>query len=93
MSDHVVKACKDCLPWFCLENLKCTYEDEGLALLSRKLLNCGALILGTPVYWWDASAMVKYLILKMFSNICEVWTAARTAGFGELGSQEDPGMV
>ena len=66
MSEHVVNACQDCLPWVCLTNLKCTYEDEGFELLSEKISNCGALILGAPVYWWDTSGMVRYLILKMF---------------------------
>jgi multimeric flavodoxin WrbA len=66
MSDHVVTACKDCLPWVCKENLKCTYEDEAFLFLSEKILNAGALILGTPVYWWDTSAMIKFFILKMF---------------------------
>jgi len=66
MSDHVVDACKDCLPWVCLSNLKCTYEDPSFELLSDKILNCGALVFGTPVYWWDVSGLVKYLILKMF---------------------------
>jgi multimeric flavodoxin WrbA len=66
MSDHVVAACRDCLPWVCLTNRKCTYEDEAFELLSRKILDCGGLVLGTPVYWGDTSGMVKYLILKMF---------------------------
>ncbi|MFC1533587.1 flavodoxin family protein [Thermodesulfobacteriota bacterium] len=66
MSDHVVAACKDCLPWVCKDNHKCTYEDEAFEYLSRKVLNCGGLILGTPVYWWDTSGMVRYFILKMF---------------------------
>ena len=66
MSDCVVNACRDCLPWVCLKNLKCTYEDENFEMLSQKILNCGGLVLGTPVYWWDTSAMVRYLILKMF---------------------------
>jgi len=66
MSDHVVNACEDCLPWVCMEKQKCTYEDEAFEFLSRKLLDCSALILGTPVYWWDTSGLVKYLILKMF---------------------------
>ena len=39
---------------------------ENFEMLSEKILNCGGLILGTPVYWWDTSAMVRYLILKMF---------------------------
>ena len=66
MADHVVAACKDCLPWVCQTNLKCTYEDAAFEYLSEKVLNCGALVLGTPVYWWDTSGMVKYFILKMF---------------------------
>jgi multimeric flavodoxin WrbA len=66
MADHVVAACKDCLPWVCKDNLKCTYEDEDFEYLSRKILNCGALVLGTPVYWWDTSGFTKYFILKMF---------------------------
>jgi NAD(P)H-dependent FMN reductase len=66
LSDYVVAACKDCLPWVCKDNLKCTYEDEAFEYISRKILNCGALILGTPVYWWDTSGLIKYLILKMF---------------------------
>jgi NAD(P)H-dependent FMN reductase len=66
LADHVVASCKDCLPWVCKDNLKCTYEDEDFDNLSWKILNCGALVLGTPVYWWDTSGLVKYLILKMF---------------------------
>ncbi len=66
MSDHVVNACRDCLPWVCLRDLKCTYEDESFEMLSQKILDCGGLVLGTPVYWWDTSAMVRYLFLKMF---------------------------
>jgi multimeric flavodoxin WrbA len=65
MSDHVVKACRDCLPWQCNKNLKCTYKDEGFELLSQRILGCGALVVGTPVYWADTSAMVRYLIIKM----------------------------
>jgi multimeric flavodoxin WrbA len=66
MSECVVNACRDCLPWVCLRNLKCTYEDENFEMLNQKILNCGGLVLGTPVYWLDTSGMVKYLILKMF---------------------------
>ena len=66
LSDHVVDACKDCLPWVCKDNLKCTYPDEAFEWLNQKLHDGGALILGTPVYWWDTSGMIKYLILKMF---------------------------
>jgi NAD(P)H-dependent FMN reductase len=66
MADHVVAACKDCLPWVCRTNQQCTYEDDAFEYLNQKILSCGALVLGTPVYLWDTSAMVKYFILKIF---------------------------
>ena len=66
LSEYVVAACKDCLPWVCLQNLKCTYEDKAFEFLSQKILNCDALVVGTPVYWWDISGLLKYMILKMF---------------------------
>lgn len=66
LSENVVAACKDCLPWVCLQNLKCTFEDKAFEFLSQKILNCSALVVGTPVYWWDISGLLKYMILKMF---------------------------
>jgi len=66
MADHVVEACKDCLPWECKDTLKCAYPDAAFEYLSEKLLHCGALVLGAPIYWWDTTGMVKFLILKMF---------------------------
>jgi len=66
MADHVVTPCKDCQPWKCMSELRCQYADQAFEYLSERLLTCGALVLGTPIYWWDTSAMVKYLILKMF---------------------------
>ncbi len=66
MSDHVVSACKDCLPWVCESARKCTYEDVAFEFLSEKLISCNALVLGTPIYWWDTSGMVRYFFLKMF---------------------------
>jgi multimeric flavodoxin WrbA len=65
MSDHILLACRDCQPWVCAANLKCTYRDEGFELLSEKIAGCGALIVGTPVYWGDTTAMVRYLFIKM----------------------------
>jgi multimeric flavodoxin WrbA len=66
LADHRVAACKDCEPSTCAETLKCAYSDEGFEHLSGKLLACGALVLGTPIYWWDTTAMVRLLMLKMF---------------------------
>ena len=66
ISEYVVDACQDCLLWVCADNLKCTYEDGNLEVLSDKLLSCGGLVLGTPVYWGDTTAMVRLLIQKIF---------------------------
>ena len=66
MSDCVVEACKDCVPWVCNTKQKCTYEDKNFELLSKKILGCGALVIGTPVYWGDTTGMVRYLFLKMY---------------------------
>ena len=66
LSEYTVEACKDCLPFICKDNLKCSYDDEAFEYLSQRVLNCDALVLGTPVYWWDTSGLVKYFILKMF---------------------------
>jgi multimeric flavodoxin WrbA len=54
MADHVVSACKDCIPWVCASERKCTYEDAAFEFLNRKLLSYGALVLGTPIYWWES---------------------------------------
>ncbi len=66
MADHVVEACKDCLPWECQTALRCSYPDAAFDYLRDRLLHCGALVLGAPIYWWDTTGMVKYFILKMF---------------------------
>ena len=66
MSECVVEACKDCLPWVCADNLRCTYEDPNLETISEKLLNCDGVVWGTPVYWGDTTAMVRLLMLKLF---------------------------
>ena len=82
MADHVVAPCRDCQPWTCMTEMRCQYSDPAFEHLSDKLLNCGALVLGTPIYWWDTSAMVKYLILKMFRVYAR---SAPLAGLPALG--------
>jgi NAD(P)H-dependent FMN reductase len=82
MADHVVEACKDCLPWECKDTLKCKYDDPAFEYLSEKLLHCGALVLGTPIYWWDTTGMVRYLVLKMFRVYARSAPLAGLPAFG-----------
>lgn len=82
LADHVVDACKDCVEWDCKTTLKCAYPDPAFEYLSQKLLRCGALVLGSPIYWWDTPGIVKYLILKMFRVYAR---SAPLAGLPALG--------
>jgi multimeric flavodoxin WrbA len=82
MADHVVEACKDCLPWECMTTLKCRHEDPAFDFLSAKLLGCGGLVLGTPIYWWDTTGMTKFLILKMFRVYARSAPLAGLPAFG-----------
>jgi multimeric flavodoxin WrbA len=66
MSDCVVDACKDCLPWVCRENRKCTYPDEAFEKLAEMLYECGGLVWGVPVYWGDTSMMVRLAMQKLY---------------------------
>jgi multimeric flavodoxin WrbA len=66
MSEHVAGACKDCISRECQSRRHCSFDDAEFEYLAEKIIGCGALVLGTPVYWWDTTGMVKYLILKMF---------------------------
>lgn len=65
MSDYVIGACRDCQPWVCRENLKCTYDDKAFEVLSEKILGSQGLVMGTPVYVTDTGAQIKLLMAKM----------------------------
>ena len=82
LADHVVSACKDCLPWVCASNRKCSYEDPAFEFLSAKLQSCGGLVLGSPIYWWDTSGMVRYFFLKMFRVFARSAPFQGLAAFG-----------
>jgi multimeric flavodoxin WrbA len=82
LADHVVDACKDCLAWECATALKCQYADPAFEFLSGKLLDCGALVLGAPIYWWDTSGLVRYLMLKMFRVYARSAPLAGLPAFG-----------
>ena len=65
MSDYLIDTCHDCIPWVCLQNLKCTYNDENFEKVAEKIINCKGLIMGTPVYWGLPSAQIHLLMIKM----------------------------
>ena len=87
LADHVVDACKDCLPWNCKDERECAYSDAGFEYLAGKLASCGALVLGTPVYFWDTTAMLRLLILKMFRvyGFSDLFAGLPAVGIGVAG--------
>ena len=63
MADHVAAGCRDCLPWVCLKNQKCTYADDAFEFLSgegpwlRRPCPGGRRSTGgTPVPWSNSSS-------------------------------------
>jgi multimeric flavodoxin WrbA len=82
LADYAVAACKDCEPWTCMHELKCAYSDAGFEYLAGKLLSCGALVLGTPIYLWDTSAMLRLLILKILRVLAP---SCQLAGLPAIG--------
>lgn len=82
LSEHRVKPCQDCRNWVCKEEVKCSFKDEAFEFLSEKLKGAGGLVLGSPVYWWDTSGLVMYLMLKMFRVLA---MTAPLAGMPALG--------
>ena len=64
LADHVPMACKDCQSFQCAQNQECQYEDEAFEYLTYRLRRCDGLIIGTPVYWGDATSMVRNFIIK-----------------------------
>jgi multimeric flavodoxin WrbA len=82
LADYRVAACKDCVSSTCADTQKCAFSDTGLEYLSEKLLSCGALVLGAPIYWWDTTALVRLLILKMFRVFARGGTFAGLPALG-----------
>jgi len=78
----VPAACKDCIGSDCGVTHHCQYDDAAFEYLSDKLLSCGALVLGTPIYWWDTTGMVSYLVIKMFRTHASAGSLAGLPAFG-----------
>ena len=80
MSDCVVGACKDCMPWVCNTNQKCAYNDknfrvieqEGSGLRSTGYRNSG--VLGR----YDRDG--KIFLSQNVSCIRRIWPIERFAG-------------
>jgi len=80
MADHVVEACKDCLPWECMKTLKCRYEDPAFEYLSDRLLHCGAVCWGPSTGGTPRDGQVPHP--QDVPRLCPLRPACRPAGLG-----------
>ncbi len=58
--DYDFQYCKEC--WKCLETTKCIINDDFTNIITPKLLNADAIIIGTPVFFNNVSTVVKNFI-------------------------------
>lgn len=59
MAGKEIKPCDACE--YCLEQKRCKYEDDALAIY-EKMIDADGIIIGAPVYFGDAPAPLKALI-------------------------------
>jgi multimeric flavodoxin WrbA len=57
LADYFIKPCSACNR--CLRHAQCSIKDDQMAQIVEKLLECDALILGSPVYWANVTGLMK----------------------------------
>jgi len=57
LTDYNIKHCISCNK--CLGRAQCTITDDDMAALGDKLLAANGIVLGSPVYWANVSALMK----------------------------------
>ena len=60
LTDYRIEPCKSC--WACRKSSKCAVDDDMSNILIPKLLECDALVLGSPIYFNNVSAQTKAFI-------------------------------
>ncbi|MHA1300487.1 MAG: flavodoxin family protein [Candidatus Helarchaeota archaeon] len=65
LSNFTISPCKAC--WACQKTGKCIIDDEMSNILIPKLIECDAIILGSPVFFCNVSAQLKAFIDRTWS--------------------------
>lgn len=55
--DYNLKWCNSCN--HCMKETKCKIDDDDMGILGAKMLEADIIILGSPTYWANVSAMMK----------------------------------
>lgn len=96
--DYNIKPCTGCL---CEDIMKCRYpctiEDDDMKQVYDEIIRADAIIIATPIYWYNVSGPVKNLIDRMtiFENMIytdgKCLTEGKTAGIIAAGN--DSGCI
>jgi len=63
--NYRIEPCRAC--WGCLSHSTCRIEDDFSAVLTSRLLEADAVVLGSPVYFNNVSAQLKAFIDRTWS--------------------------
>ena len=57
LPDYNLKWCTSCN--HCMRATECSIQDDDMGILSKKMLDADIIIMGSPTYWANVSAMMK----------------------------------
>ncbi len=83
--DRNIKYCQGCLT--CLASGECIIKDDDVVMLRDKLLNADGLVLGSPVYEGEATALFKTFVNRntLFSLYMGIFDEQKTLGVATSG--------
>ncbi|SMB92286.1 Multimeric flavodoxin WrbA [Thermanaeromonas toyohensis ToBE] len=97
LSDYNIKPCRACN--HCLRAIECSIQDDDIKLITDKMLIADAIVLGSPVYFFNVTGLMKNFMdrtrwLHMCRNVLygKVGAAVTHAGLRN-GGQEFTQMI
>lgn len=92
LSDYSLKYCLSCNK--CLRKNQCVITDDDMGTVAEKLLAADGIVLGSPVYWGNVSALMKNFMdrtryLHMYSNMLAGKVGASVTNAGLRNGGQD----
>jgi len=90
LTDYNIKYCLSCNK--CLRQTRCSITGDDMTVIAEKLLTADGIVLGSPVYWGNVSALMKNFMdrtrwMHMYKNMLagKVGAAVTSAGLRNGG--------
>ncbi|MTI85234.1 MAG: flavodoxin family protein [Firmicutes bacterium] len=92
LADHNIKFCISCNK--CLGRNQCTINDDDMNSMAEKLLAADGIVLGSPVYWGNVTAMMKNFMdrsrwMHMYKNMLAGKAGAAVTNAGLRNGGQD----